>query len=126
MRSHPKTVRQARSLRRRMTPPEIRLWVRVRERVEGRPVIHRQSPFGPYFLDFFCPTAQLAFEVDGWVHGLAAQKTRDERRDALLLENGMETVRITGADVMADPDGAAEWLWDLVIRRAAERAAGKE
>ena len=52
----------------------------------------RQHPFGPYVLDFFCMEAKLAIELDGASHDWTAD--RDMARDAYLLANGIETIRI--------------------------------
>ncbi len=100
-----------------MTPPEVRLWLRLRQPGENLPRFRRQHPLDPYILDFYCPTAKLCVEVDGWGHNMGAQPGRDERRDALLDEQGIATLRITAADVLADPDGVA----DGIVRTAAER-----
>jgi very-short-patch-repair endonuclease len=101
-----------------MTPPEVRLWLRLRQSSEGMPRFRRQHPLGPYVLDFYCPAAKLCVEVDGWGHNMGGQPGRDERRDAWLAAQGIATLRITAADVLADPDGVA----DSIVRTASERA----
>jgi len=69
-------------------------------------------------LDFYCPAAKLCVEVDGWGHNMGEQSERDARRDAWLASQGIATLRITAADVLADPDSVA----DGIVRTAAERA----
>ena len=59
-----KTVLNARTLRRAMTRPEVLLWQVLRERPNGLR-FRRQHPVGPFVLDFYCPAARLAIEVDG-------------------------------------------------------------
>src|SRR5579862_1871331 len=83
MRAPTKTVRNARNLRRKLSPPEARLWTRLRERVPGRPVFRRQHPIGPYVLDFYCAKARLAVEIDGASHDMGDRPQRDIRRNAL-------------------------------------------
>ncbi len=100
-----------------MTPPEVRLWLRLRQPGEGMPRFRRQHPLGPYVLDFYCPAAQLCVEVDGWGHNMGDQPLRDERRDAWLAAQGIATVRIPAAEVLADPDDVA----DSVVRAAVAR-----
>ncbi|MBS0298228.1 MAG: DUF559 domain-containing protein [Proteobacteria bacterium] len=117
MRAKSLTLKRAKRLRRAMTPPETRLWVRLRSRSADRPNFRRQYPHDPYILDFYCPEAKLAVEVDGWVHTLEAQAAHDERRDAFLKAKGVEVMRLLAADVMADPDGAAEAVWERAILR---------
>ena len=70
-------------MRRAMTPPEARLWVHVRRKALGTS-IRRQHPVGAYILDFYCPAARLAIEVDGAVHDEPSVLARDSRRDAWL------------------------------------------
>ena len=101
-----------------MTPPEVRLWLRLRQTDEDQPRFRRQHPLGPYVLDFYCPAARLGVEVDGWGHNMGDQPWRDERRDAWLAALGVETVRIPASDVLADPDEIAL----SIIRTAAERS----
>ena len=65
MRAPPETIADARRLRRSLSPPEARLWGRLRARAPGTPVFRRQHPVGPYVLDFYCGKARLAVEIDG-------------------------------------------------------------
>ncbi|WP_040410051.1 DUF559 domain-containing protein [Asticcacaulis sp. AC402] len=46
-------------MRKEMTPPEVRLWIRGRE--DG---LHfrKQHPVGPYIADFYCAAAKLIVE----------------------------------------------------------------
>ncbi len=94
-----------------MTPPEVLLWVKLRAFGPDGPRIRRQHPFGPYVLDFYCPAAKLAIEVDGYVHGTGDIPQRDERRDAWLSEQGVTVLRIPAGNVMADPDEEAGMIW---------------
>jgi very-short-patch-repair endonuclease len=59
---------RARALRRQMSEPEVMLWSRLRSRGEDHPTFRRQHPFGSIILDFYCPAARLAIEVDGATH----------------------------------------------------------
>jgi len=101
-----------------MTLPEVLLWLQLRQPGEGLPRFRRQHPLGPYVLDFYCPAARLCIEVDGWGHNMGDQPERDERREAWLAAGGIATLRVTAAEVLADPDGVA----DGIVRTAAERA----
>ena len=93
-----RTVAKARALRRTMSQPEARLWQYLRTRPEGLK-FRRQHPVGPYVLDFYCPAAKLAIEVDGEAHGLAE---RDLGRDLWLRNRGIDTLRIAAADLYGD------------------------
>lgn len=107
----------ARKLRRELTPPEARIWARLRVRDTGIS-FRRQYPIGPYVLDFYCAKARLAIEVDGLIHTTEDHPQRDERPDAWLLEHGITTYRIAASEIMADPDEVALGIWLLAKERA--------
>ncbi len=100
-----RTIQRARSLRRTMTPPELRLWVELRGRKHGDLRFRRQHPFGPYILDFYCDSARLAVEVDGEGHGFGDNPRRDAFRDRWLLRQGVRTLRIPAFEVRDNLDG---------------------
>jgi very-short-patch-repair endonuclease len=111
----PETIANARRLRRALSPPELRLWSRLRTRVPGLPAFRRQHPVGPYVLDFYCAKARLAVEIDGMSHDLGNRPQRDARRDAWLEEGGVTVMRIAAGEVMSGVDEVA----DAVVRMAA-------
>ncbi|MBC6980942.1 endonuclease domain-containing protein [Caulobacter sp. 17J80-11] len=111
------TLKRARSLRRTLSTPEARLWVRLRNRGEDHPAFRRQHPFGPYILDFYCPQLKLAIEVDGQGHTMGDQPRHDIQRDAWLRTKGVEVVRLEAVEVLKDPDAAADAIWNLVLSR---------
>jgi len=96
----------ARLFRRNLTDAEARLWFRLKGKPEG---LHfrRQHPVGPYIADFYCAAARLIIEIDGLVHGTEDIADRDERRTAYLEAQGFTIYRLSGADVLGDPDEAA-------------------
>lgn len=47
-----------------------------------------------YFLDFYFPEIKLDLEIDGKQHKIPERKLSDEKRDRLLLENGIKVFRI--------------------------------
>src|SRR5487761_1052078 len=117
MRALTKTIRKARHLRRALSPPEARLWSRLRERAPGKPVFRRQHPIGPYVLDFYCAKARLAVEIDGISHDMGDRPQRDERRDTWLEARGVTVVRIAASELTCSIGVAA----DAIVRMAAER-----
>jgi len=88
----------ARQFRRNLTDAEVLIWARLKGKPEG---LHfrRQHPVGPYITDFYCAASRLVIEIDGQV--------RDARRLAYLEKQGLIVWRVTGADVMCDPDAVA-------------------
>jgi len=88
-----------------MSPPEVKLWQFLRTRPNGLR-FRRQHPLGPYVLDFYCPTAHLAIEIDGPAHDMGDNPERDRRRDAWLAEQGITTLRLPARDVMTEFDAS--------------------
>ena len=110
-----KAYKNAKRMRRDLSLLEVVLWRRLRG---AEPRIRRQHPIGIYVLDFFCPAAKLAIEVDGIAHDMGDRPRRDEIRAAWLAEQGIELLRLPAKDVLADPDAIA----DAVLRLCADRA----
>lgn len=104
----PQNRRFAKSMRQDMTKQELRLWLRLRKPgLEGLR-FRRQTPIGPYIVDFFYPEHRLIVEVDGEQHALPAGEARDIRRDAWLRGQGYRIARFTNRDVMTGIDGVCE------------------
>src|SRR5688500_1474687 len=93
---------RARALRKRMTEPEVMLWSRLKGRGNGQPIFRRQFAYGSIILDFYCPAARLAVEVDGCTHWDEDARGTDEARDAWLAGRGIAVVRIEAGDVYSD------------------------
>jgi len=93
-----------------MTGPEAMLWTRLRRRLPEAPVFRRQHPVGPYILDFFCPAAHLAVEIDGHVHGDERQRAHDARRDRWLRIQGLKVHRIAASSVYENAEEVADGL----------------
>jgi very-short-patch-repair endonuclease len=100
MRAPDKTFSRARALRRDMSLPEVILWQTLPKGKLAGLRFRRQHPIGPYILDFYCPSARLAVEVDGFAHDTGARLRRDERRQAWLTERGVTVLRIRASDIL--------------------------
>jgi very-short-patch-repair endonuclease len=107
--ARPTATRNALQLRRKMTLPEIILWHWLRRRPNGLK-FRRQHPSGAYILDFFCSDARLAIEVDGQAHSYGDRPQRDCVRDEWLQSAGIETLRISAAEILQDADAALRWI----------------
>ncbi|MDI6027210.1 endonuclease domain-containing protein [Corticibacterium sp. UT-5YL-CI-8] len=83
-----------------MSLSEILLWEQLRQlRLDGLR-FRRQHPIGPYVLDFYCPKARLAVEVDGAHHHVPAGLVRDRLRDSWLKRKGLHVLRIPASDIL--------------------------
>jgi len=116
MRAPTLTFKRARSLREQMTLPEVLLWNALRRHGVAGLRFRRQHPVGPYILDFFCPSARLAVEVEGAAHDALDQALRDERRVKWLAGRRIRVLRVPAADILKR-DGL-EWVL-LAIEHAA-------
>jgi very-short-patch-repair endonuclease len=114
MRAPSRIVANAKRLRRKLSAPEARLWSRLRARLPGQPIFRRQHPIGPYVLDFYCPKARLAIEIDGISHDMGDHPQRDEQRDVWLEKHGITVMRIPAAELNRNVDEAA----DAIVRLA--------
>ena len=110
------TVYEARQLRKRMSPSEIRLWKVLRLRPEGLQ-FRKQHPFGPFVFDFFCKAAGVAIELDGLAHDFGDNAARDERRDRWARQQGVETIRIAAEDVRRNLDGVVAHIVSCCLER---------
>jgi very-short-patch-repair endonuclease len=94
----------ARSLRRRSTDAEQRLWRHLRSRqLEGAKFV-RQFPIGPHIADFACRDAHLVIELDGGQHSPEA----DAPRTAIIEAFGYRIIRFWNNDVLTNTDGVLE------------------
>ena len=107
-------VKLARTLRKRMTPHEVRLWARLKTwRAEGF-VFRRQVPLGRYIVDFACFTPRLVIEVDGGQHSEDDHRAADAIRDAWLKAEGFRVVRVWNMDVYSNMDGVLTAIHDAL------------
>lgn len=110
--------RNADRLRSEPTSAETQLWDALRKGVAGQ-TFKRQVPKHGYILDFYCPGAKLAVELDGSSHREAAR--HDQRRDEILLANRILTLRFRNEQVRNDLDGLLATVADQVKTRARAR-----
>ena len=114
-------VSRARALRKRMTPHEVKLWVRLRELRDQGLHFRRQAPFLGYVLDFVCFDRRLVVEVDGSQHAMGPQLAKDTVRDAHLSNAGFEVLRFWNADVDRDFDAVIDTIFMRAMARPPTR-----
>jgi very-short-patch-repair endonuclease len=88
-----------------MPEAERHLWQVIRKPGIGGLRFRRQTPVGPYIVDFFCPEHRLIVELDGGQHGEANHVSRDMERDAWLRDQGYRVVRVWNNDVIENVEG---------------------
>ncbi|MFN3688854.1 endonuclease domain-containing protein [Salinarimonas sp.] len=92
-------IEVARALRKRMTPHEARLWVRLREIRKAGYHFRRQVPIASFVVDFACLRARLVVEVDGAQHGCDPVSVGDTAPDAHLRALGFHILRFQNREV---------------------------
>ena len=75
------------------------LWSRLKGRGQDRPIFRRQVPIGSIILDFYCPAAKLAVEVDGRTHWDDEAQAKDAARDHWLGQQGISVMRVGAGEV---------------------------
>ena len=108
----------ARRLRRKTSLPEVLLWQEFRRKAGGFK-FRNQHRVGRYVVDFYCPAAKLAIEIDGLAHDMGDQPRRDEMRTEFLSTQGIAVLRILASDVLKSPVDVAE----AIVAHCRERCA---
>ena len=84
-------TKNARALRKNMTPEERHLWY---DFLRDYPVrILRQKVIDEYIADFYCHSARLVIELDGSQHYEDAGVAADQERDRYLTGQGLCILR---------------------------------
>jgi len=107
----------SRVLRANATSAEARLWSCLRNRGLGGFKFVRQTPIGPYFVDFLCRGNSLIVEVDGGTHSEPHEGAADAARTIELEGLGYRIVRVTNRDVYDNLDGVLDGLLAILEAR---------
>ena len=98
----------ARALRKRLTPQEVKLWVKLRELKPLGFHFRRQAPIGRYIVDFVSFRPQLVIEADGGQHGMPDGEQTDQTRDAFLHSQGFRVLRFWNSDIDSNLQGVMQ------------------
>ncbi len=104
------TVERARELRSGHSGAEKLFWTKARNRQLNGWKIRRQSPLGPYIVDFYIDELKAVIELDGDQHGETFHSLRDVARDKWLEMNGYCVLRIWNRDLFGDVDGTLDMV----------------
>ena len=105
----------AQRLRREMTKEEKELWYKY---LRHYPVsFKRQVTCKQYILDFYCPKAKLAVELDGGYHNYSEVAENDKERTRYLEEIGIYVLRYPNRDIWRNFDMVCKQIDYLVKRR---------
>jgi len=98
----------ARMLRKRLTPQEVKLWVKLRELRKLGFHFRRQAPVGRYIVDFVCFSRRLIVEADGGQHGLPTGVQSDQERDSFFRSQRFAVLRFWNSDIDRNLAGVLE------------------
>ncbi|HUL22309.1 MAG TPA: endonuclease domain-containing protein [Thermodesulfobacteriota bacterium] len=97
------TLKQRRrELRRNQTDAEKAFWAKVRNKQFFGIKFFRQYSIGPYIVDFYCPTLNLAVELDGGQHSQRCNWEYDATRSEYLRTQGIDVMRYWDNEVLLD------------------------
>jgi very-short-patch-repair endonuclease len=113
----------ARTLRKRLTPQEVKLWVKLRELKGLGFHFRRQAPIGRYIVDFVSFRSQLVVEADGGQHGMLQGARSDQLRDAFLQSQGFRVLRFWNSDIDANLAGVMESILSALNPPPPDRSA---
>jgi len=114
-------VNRARLLRKKATDAERILWRRFRNRNFAGYKFRRQHPLDCYVLDFYCPTAKLAVELDGGGHNYRVGQIRDRTRSELLARKGIIVLRCWNHQVCQELDSVLHAIWFALQERCSSK-----
>jgi very-short-patch-repair endonuclease len=118
LKPHHPLVKCARELRAKGTDSERRLWGELRNRRLGGWKWRRQSPIGPFIVDFYCPAARLVVELDGPQH--QDQADYDRRRTAYLQRAGVRVIRFASENIWG---GGLDFVCESILAACGKAAA---
>ena len=72
---------------------------------------------GDYIVDFYAPKVKLVIEVDGSQHLEEDHIERDKRRDAALIVQGLEILRVNNLEVLQELDAVMEVILEKMLGR---------
>ena len=107
-------LKNARRLRREMTPHERKLWYLF---LRNYPVkIYKQRIIGSFIVDFYCASARVVIEVDGSQYFEPEGLAYDAERSKFLTSLGLEVLRFSNRDIDRDFRGVCTQI-DLTIQQ---------
>jgi len=112
-----------RALRNAATAAERLLWGVLRNRRLDGFKFRRQHSIGSYIVDFYCPSARLAVELDGSAHDSLGGQGRDGARDAYLASLGVRVLRFDNETVRRELDAVVQLIGKMAAATVASPLA---
>jgi very-short-patch-repair endonuclease len=106
---------RARRLRRDLTDAERIVWNAIRAHRMHGASFRRQTPIGPFIVDYVSHAAGLIIEIDGGQHYEPESIKRDAQRDAYLASEGYLVLRFSNHDVITNRQGVLETIATAIV-----------
>lgn len=113
---HRREIQRARGLRQVSTEVEKLLWQKLRARQLGGAKFRRQTPIGPYIVDFVSFEHKLVVEIDGGQHNSPKGRQLDLKRTAWLEAQGFRVFRFWNNQVLTNLEGVLESIFQELGR----------
>lgn len=97
-------------LRNNMPEAERLLWAKLKGKQLGAYKFRRQNSINQYSLDFYCPKAKLAIEIDGDSHFDEEAEDSDRERQRVIESYGIRVLRFTNNEVYNNLEGVLETI----------------
>ncbi|RJR29775.1 endonuclease domain-containing protein [Candidatus Microgenomates bacterium] len=104
--NHAATKRKRQNLRKNQTFAEYTIWKYLRNKQLLNQKFYRQYSFGPFIVDFYCPSCKLAIEIDGGQH--AENQYYDAKRTLFLKNQHITVLRFWNNEVLKNTEGVVE------------------
>ena len=102
----------ARTLRKRQTESEKKVWKVLRDRRCTELKFICQHVVEGFILDFYCDKLKLGIEVDGGIHD--NREAYDKARDAVLQAEGIRMLRVKNHEIERDPKSIVKRIWEIL------------
>jgi very-short-patch-repair endonuclease len=104
-----KLLRERRKeLRTKQTEAEEKLWLFIKNKEFHGLKFYRQYSVGGYILDFYCPKARLAIELDGSQHREKETIIYDKDRENYLGASNIKVIRFWNDEIIGDVEKVLE------------------
>ena len=108
-------LRISRTLRKKQTPWEHKLWQYLRaNRLEGVQ-FKRQVRLGNYIVDLYCASKKLVIELDGGQHSEQDTAKRDKEKEQYLRNQGYTVLRFWNNEIDQNFDGVLEEIRNKIV-----------
>jgi very-short-patch-repair endonuclease len=110
----PEILAHCRELRQTATLPENVIWSLLRNHRFKSAKFRRQHILGGYILDFYCPEARLAIELDGSGHLEESKTVYDQKRTEFLESRRITVIRFWNDQVLNHLEDVLGVIWEAL------------